>query len=426
MDKTNSSNTIYYTLRNDVTPNHYYTFNRSTATFSTHYSALSSNYILASTIKEIKKLSAIYSKYTAQGASSLATLDMIYLYSDGTYSKGDYSTISSGITENTDGSLTYNDTRYSLIFDLSWIDTSVELVSNAIYYFEIPVVNGEYCLGSVDGGKGAYLLYLDLSTNASRGNNQDGVVDEIALVETKTTIIETYEFPQGISIIEDASDYDSDSISSLKDYETISIALSNPDNFTISRSGDSIIITDSTTGNVVYIGYGLTASNSSSSAYSSRPSKTSMIVEDTTIIQSIEIDSLGTESTVKKTYVSTNEIIVTNTKLTLDEDSILHVKTYDLIDSSVAVDVVDNSPIDVELDFDLNDQFALTNVDATIVNNSSKTLPVKLLELENNLSYTYKKQNGTQIDTITVNYTLTVLPESFDSVGDEVDLQPSS
>ncbi len=40
--------------------------------------------------------------------------------------------------------------------------------TNRIYYFEIPMNPGEYCLGSVQGGTGAYLLYLDIGANAAK------------------------------------------------------------------------------------------------------------------------------------------------------------------------------------------------------------------------------------------------------------------
>ncbi len=44
------------------------------------------------------------------------------------------------------------------------------------YYFEIPVVAGEYALGSVEGKTGACLLYLDIGANAA-GSDDDGTGD---------------------------------------------------------------------------------------------------------------------------------------------------------------------------------------------------------------------------------------------------------
>lgn len=69
----------------------------------------------------------------------------------------------------------YSDNSYSdstdylgaLEFDMQYL-WSEPPVQNALYYFEIPVDAGEFALGGVSGQDGgAYLLYLDLSANAS-------------------------------------------------------------------------------------------------------------------------------------------------------------------------------------------------------------------------------------------------------------------
>ena len=93
-------------------------------------------------IKEIRKI------YSKSGAAH------VYLYSDGTYSNGKYS--SANIPENN---------GYTLAFDCEWITNPSALQSNALYYFEIPVEVGEYALGSVQGKNGAYLVYLDIAAN---------------------------------------------------------------------------------------------------------------------------------------------------------------------------------------------------------------------------------------------------------------------
>ena len=56
-------------------------------------------------------------------------------------------------------------TGYILMFDTAWIKTPT-MVNNAMYYYEIPVNAGEYALGSVNGGLGAYLIYLDIGASA--------------------------------------------------------------------------------------------------------------------------------------------------------------------------------------------------------------------------------------------------------------------
>ena len=111
--------------------------------FSLHHVVRSSP--TAYTLKEIEK---IY-KSTTWTANHP---NYVYLYADGTYSSG---TISG-----------------DAIFDVAaslWAPRSKD---NSLYYFEIPVNQGEYAMGSVDAShtndtayQGAYLIYLDIGSN---------------------------------------------------------------------------------------------------------------------------------------------------------------------------------------------------------------------------------------------------------------------
>lgn len=66
--------------------------------------------------------------------------------------------------------------------------------SNALYYFEVPVNAGEYALGSVDGGTGAYLLYLDIGANSAR-------MQRTIITENFNHILSEYKCPEGVAII---------------------------------------------------------------------------------------------------------------------------------------------------------------------------------------------------------------------------------
>ena len=93
-----------------------------------------------------------------------------YIYK---YMNGDYS----GELDNT----------YSLKFSTSRIKVRQDSSSwkgNAVYYFEIPVNAGEYALGSVDGGTGAYLMYLDIGANG--GIDFNAPVDSFGSVEYRS------------------------------------------------------------------------------------------------------------------------------------------------------------------------------------------------------------------------------------------------
>ncbi len=71
--------------------------------------------------------------------------------------------------------------------------------SSCAFYFEIPVPAGEYALGSVDGGIGAYLMYLDIGTNAKLE------VSRTTIIDSMTTTIETTKTFMGVSIVSAAT-----------------------------------------------------------------------------------------------------------------------------------------------------------------------------------------------------------------------------
>jgi len=109
-------------------------------------------------IISIKEISEIYS-------DSVSAHSYIFKYTDGSYSD----------------QLTSD---YSLVFSTSQIKKHDSLTNDAVYYFEIPVNAGEYALGSVDGGTGAYLMYLDIATNG--GMDSEQTEDTFGSVEYRT------------------------------------------------------------------------------------------------------------------------------------------------------------------------------------------------------------------------------------------------
>ena len=111
-------------------------------------------------INKIREISKIYSVVKDSGGK-----DYIYLY---TAVEGENDTSVSGLTASD-----LEDTKYTLEFDCAWINNTYafnnnSLLSNAIYYFEIPVNKGEFALGSAPTGNGAYLLYLDIGANGNQ------------------------------------------------------------------------------------------------------------------------------------------------------------------------------------------------------------------------------------------------------------------
>ena len=84
---------------------------------------------------------------------------------------------------------------YTLAFNTARIKNSSVFSSNtnSAFYFEIPMNEGEYCLGSVSGHNGAYLMYLDIAANASQ-TNRTVFYEKFSYTES------IYKYPSGVSL----------------------------------------------------------------------------------------------------------------------------------------------------------------------------------------------------------------------------------
>lgn len=121
---------------------YYSTINTNSDSFFSLHHVLRTN----NTTFSIKEISEIYQN----AGTDSDTTPYVYKYTDNTYSSG---------------------TAGALVFNMSWL-WGAPTKANALYYFEIPVNSGEYAMGAVKSGntvqgKGAYLLYLDISANAT-------------------------------------------------------------------------------------------------------------------------------------------------------------------------------------------------------------------------------------------------------------------
>lgn len=90
---------------------------------------------------------------------------------------------------------------YEIIFDTEWIKSPNSYGhniknTNYTYYFEVPVYSGEYALGSAGDDKiGAYLIYLDLASNAQ-------VVERTRVDEKTVTTEKEVSLPNGVAMLE--------------------------------------------------------------------------------------------------------------------------------------------------------------------------------------------------------------------------------
>ena len=109
-------------------------------------------------IKSIKEIKAIY-------GTGNESDPYVYKFSDTDYETWTFYPSGNIKEHNTYTSLP-NGYSNTALFDTSWITNHTtnyySSYANSVFYFEIPVDQGEYALGSVDGGTGAYLMYLDI------------------------------------------------------------------------------------------------------------------------------------------------------------------------------------------------------------------------------------------------------------------------
>lgn len=149
-------------------------------------------------IKNIREIEEIYKPNSKKAAQSY-----VYKYSDGTYSVPFLHGSKSGVrydlngnplTDRTPTTSFPSDYISTPVFKTSWIKKNTDIKNNAYYafYFEIPCNEGEYALGSVPSGTGAYLDYLDIGANAQK-------TEVSTLRELKTVSTYVYYYPKGVS-----------------------------------------------------------------------------------------------------------------------------------------------------------------------------------------------------------------------------------
>lgn len=86
--------------------------------------------------------------------------------------------------------------NYSIVFNCSRIkknSIASSTFDKHVFYFEIPMNDGEFCLGSVSGAVGAYLMYLDIGANASK-------YQRTIFYEHFSVTHKTYAHPVGVSL----------------------------------------------------------------------------------------------------------------------------------------------------------------------------------------------------------------------------------
>ena len=134
-------------------------------------SFFSLNLIVRDSSKNITDVKQIYSVWSNTNPATKGMYPHLYYDNSGNLIEYGYtsSQVTKGVKE----------------FDMAFLHNAPPVLQ-ALYYFEIPVNSGEFALGSVSGKtKGAYLIYLDISANASvEGDSK--IVDSLNVVTKHT------------------------------------------------------------------------------------------------------------------------------------------------------------------------------------------------------------------------------------------------
>ena len=158
----------------------------------------------SSNVTAINEINKIYGKSDGKGG-----IDETYGYvyslngSDTTFTDYFMYTVDADgnkTTQKLDYTGSPTDNGYELIYDTDRIKNirnnnfvSFSTSANYLYYFEIPVNEGEYALGSVKDGTGAYLLYLDIAANSAR-------INRTTTSEYYKITNNIYYYPKGVGI----------------------------------------------------------------------------------------------------------------------------------------------------------------------------------------------------------------------------------
>lgn len=146
--------------------------------------------------------------------------------------------------------------NYTLAFDVARIkgnNLNSSTFDYYAYYFEIPMNDGEFCLGSVEGYVGSYLMYLDIAANAQN-------IARSVFTEYFLRTDEEFDFPIGVAVVSDVAIINTHTETTdqkvyASDSVTIVIKPGYKDELILSRDTSGGILTRSTTSSLAAPSY---------------------------------------------------------------------------------------------------------------------------------------------------------------------------
>ena len=200
--------------------------------------------------------------------------------------------------------------NYNKVFDTKRIkknNLSASDFNYHVYYFEIPMNDGEYCLGSVSGGVGSYLMYLDIGANAAK-------TQRTIFYEKFSFSEKTFYYPDGVSLGTLPTTYSS-GVAAINIASTIDptdsvcvvIKTSAVGTFTIDRNGSDVALTRAQAANAppVYSGDAITLIHETNSSTSIDVVPATNITKDVKRMQYYDY-MINTDTLVVTTFIDTS------------------------------------------------------------------------------------------------------------------------
>ena len=175
--------------------------------------------------------------------------------------------------------------NYTLEFNCARIKQNSISYSDFVYhafYFEIPMNDGEFCLGSVSGATGSYLMYLDIGANASK-YQRTSFTEHFSYIET------LYEYPEGVALVSLPETFTKEqpvlTISveyNCADSACVQISGGYTNSFTIDRNTNDVTLTRTNQSNAppVYAGEEITSIHDSGSSTNISVTPISQVTKD--------------------------------------------------------------------------------------------------------------------------------------------------
>lgn len=220
---------------------------------------------------------------------------------------------------------------YFMVFDCRWITHSSEYdgwlsvssnnsANSRLFYFEVPVNEGEYAIGSTQKRTGAYLVYLDLAANAQQ-------IERVKEYEEITEVTTVNTIPNGVEVlVKSESGYSEDVIADIdsKDSAFASINEGGSGTIAISKKDENTFVYSGGSGlTAEYVG----SNNSLVDGEGKTINGDATVVRTTTITRTTYHDNNITKGTQTTTVITQKVIQEGNEKQTL------YMRTVTTIDS---------------------------------------------------------------------------------------------